>query len=188
MINIPEMRSQLMKAVLSLFSVIVIGVVFSVAGCTQPALAQSTALPMEISLRDNSVFFIIVPDRDVSQSAYGGKLRRRDVHIAKMFEVTQHFCKTEPERSSSYEWIYEKNGGRADLPATGLGIFRISCDLANHKSIAYGAGDPESTTIDYDFRLEPTSRFRTYDIPILNIVGGKVDTWMDFTSTFRRSR
>ncbi|MBD1842635.1 hypothetical protein H6F89_04260 [Cyanobacteria bacterium FACHB-63] len=143
---------------------------------------------MKISLRDNSVFFLIVPDTDVSRSAYGGKLKRKHVHLAKMFEVTQHFCKTEPGRTPVYEWIYEKNGGKASLPGTGLGTFRISCDLANDIAIAYGAGKPESTTIDYDFRLPPSSRFKTYSIPILNITGGKVDAWLKFASNFKTIR
>lgn len=173
-----------MRATLSLLSGMVVGVISPVFGVTQSALAQNTALPMKISLEDRIVFFLIVPDKDVSQIAFsGGKLRRRDVHTAKMFEVTQHFCKTEPNRSTAYEWIYDKNGGVASLPDTALGKFRISCDLANDIAIAYGAGKPESTTIDYDRRLTP--RFRTYSIPTLNITGGKVDTWLRFMSNFK---
>ncbi|MBW4528732.1 MAG: hypothetical protein KME18_26805 [Phormidium tanganyikae FI6-MK23] len=186
MFNSPETRSKSIKAKLSLLSLICMGTVFPLVGFPQKTLAQPTALPMSISLGDINTFFLIVPDRDVSQSAYGGKLRRRDVHVAKMFEVTQHFCKTEPSRARSYDWIYEKNGGSTSLPDTRRGIFRISCGLANDIAIAYGAGKPESTTIDYDRRLTP--RFRTYSIPILNITGGKVDTWLRFMSSFKSGR
>lgn len=185
MINRPETRSRLMKATLSLLSGMVVGVILPIFGLT--ALAQDTALLMKISLRDNSNFFLTVPDRDVSQIAFaGGKLRRRDVHTAKMFEVTQHFCKTEPKRALSYDWIYEKNGGLASLPDTRRGTFRISCNLANDIAIAYGAGKPESTTVEYDPRFTP--RTRTYSIPTLNITGGKVDTWLRFMSNFKPIR
>lgn len=189
MFNKPETQFKSMKAKFSLFIsiiLIVMGTIFPLTGFTQKALAQPTALPMTISLEDNSVFFLIVPDKDVSALAYGGKLKRRDAHVAKMFEVTQHFCKTEPKRSSGYTWIYEKNGGQASLPGTRIGTFEVSCRLANDIAIAYGAGIPESTTVDYDYRLTP--RIRTYSIPILNITGGKVDTWLNFMSNFKPVR
>lgn len=180
------MRSRSIKAKLSLLSLMLIGTVVPFTGFTQKVEAQSTALPMQISLEDRIVFFLTVPDTDISRSAYGGKLKRRDVHIAKMFEVTQHFCKTEPKRAPAYEWIYQNNGGKASPSVRGFGVFRISCNLAQDIAIAYGAGKPESTTIDYDRRLTP--RFRTYSIPILNITGGKVDAWMRFTSNLKQSR
>lgn len=187
MLNISVTQSRSIKAKLSLFSLVIMGTTFSLTGLTQRAVAQSTSLPMTISLADNSFFFLIVPDRDVSQIAFGGKLRRRDVHTAKMFEVTQHFCKTEPKRASGYDWIYEKNGGRASLPGTSRGTFRISCDLANDIAIAYGAGKPESTTVGF-CRGGGACPPKTYSIPILNITGGKVDTWLRFMSNFKSVR
>ena len=187
MFNSPETRSRSIKAKLSLLSLILMETAFSLTGLTQRAVAQSTSLPMKISLEDNDTFFLIVPDRDVSQIAFGGKLRRRDVHTAKMFEVTQHFCKTEPKRSSSYDWIYQKNGDNTRLPGTSRGTFRISCDLANNIAIAYGAGKPESTTIGF-CRGGGACPTKTYSIPILNITGGKVDTWLGFMSNFKPIR
>jgi hypothetical protein len=167
----------------------VVGVILPVSGLTQKAMAQDTALPMQISLEDQIFFFLIVPDKDVSQIAYaGGKLRRRDVHTAKMFEVTQYFCKAQSQPPSSYyEWIYEKNGGVASLPGTSRGTFRISCDLANDIAIAYGAGKPEATTVEF-CRGGGACPPKTYSIPILNIVGDKVDTWLRFMSSFKPIR
>ncbi|HEY9885432.1 MAG TPA: hypothetical protein V6C98_17645, partial [Thermosynechococcaceae cyanobacterium] len=45
----------------------------------------------------------VVPDRDTTLSAYGGSLRRYDVHIAKMIEVTAAvWC----ARSPNYQGVY----------------------------------------------------------------------------------
>ena len=62
-----------------------------------PAIAQ-TSLPIT-----NIVFFgggdgimtaeFTVPDRNTTISANGGKLRRYDAHIAKMFELTDYECR-----------------------------------------------------------------------------------------------
>ncbi|NEQ44726.1 MAG: hypothetical protein F6K00_14655 [Leptolyngbya sp. SIOISBB] len=35
---------------------------------------------------------LTVPDQDTTRSAYGGILRRYDVHVAKMLEVSHHYC------------------------------------------------------------------------------------------------
>jgi hypothetical protein len=187
MLNVSVTQSRSIKATLSLFRLIIMVTIFSLTGLTQRAVAQSTSLPMEISLEDRGVFFLTVPDEDVSASAYGGKLRRRDVHVAKMFEVTQHFCQTEPSRASTYIWIYRKNGGNARLPGTDRGTFEISCNLANDIALAYGAGEPESTTVGF-CRGGGACSPQTYSIPILNITGGKVDTWLRFMSNFKPVR
>jgi len=180
MSNRSETRSESIKAKMNLFVLIAMGTVFSLTGLPQEAFAQNTKLPMSISLEEEGVFFLTVPDRDVSRSAYGRELKLYDVHVAKMFEVTQHFCQTEPKRSSRYSWIYEKNGGRTREP----GFFEISCKLAKDIAIAYGAGKPEATTvvIGRGGRVSPP---KTYSIPILNITGGKVKSWMQFTSRFK---
>ena len=106
MFNKPDTGSASIRAKISLFILIVVGTIFPLAGFTQKALTQSTALPMEIALRDNVVFFLVVPDSDVTRSAYGGKLKLYDAHVAKMFEVTQYLCKAKRDQlSGGYTWI-----------------------------------------------------------------------------------
>ncbi|XGV94253.1 MAG: hypothetical protein ACAF41_00010 (plasmid) [Leptolyngbya sp. BL-A-14] len=39
-------------------------------------------------------FVLTVPDNNTTRSAYGGRLRVYDVHIAKMFEVTYNLCQS----------------------------------------------------------------------------------------------
>lgn len=174
---------------INLLVVICVGTILPFVGLTQKTLAQNTKLPMTISLVDGNSFFLIVPDRDVSRSAYGGKLKIRDVHFAKMFEVTQHFCQTKSKQSSGYTWIYRKNGGRTSEPGTKIGSYQISCGLANDVAIAYGAGKPESTTVGFCrgglLGGVPVCPPKTYSIPILNITGGKVQSWMQFRSKFK---
>ncbi len=179
MSNKPEIRSGSIKANLSnLFGLVVIGTIVSTAGLTQKTVAQNTELPMTIHWSDGEVFFLDVPDKDVNRPAYGGKLKLYDAHVAKMFEVTQHLCQKEPKRTG-YNWIYEKNEG-----LTRIGGFEISCDLANDIAIAYGAGKSESTTVECS-RGGRACPSKTYSVPILNITGGKVNSWIQFMSRFK---
>lgn len=146
------------------------------------AVAQSTELPMEIS-RAEEFLFLTVPDRDTTRSAYGGKLRLYDVHVAKMFEVTHFFCQ-QYQQPGSYEqyWGYAAGGG--DIR---MGRFKISCRLAADIAAGYGLGKVERTNIQISYE-EGGRATDTYQIPILNITGGKVSRWMSFTQKFRPSR
>lgn len=147
----------------------------------RPTLSQiasnDTALPMTIRMSEE-VPSITVPDRNTTASAYGGRLRRYDVHIAKMFEVTHFMCRNHGWRGS-WLWVYRAGGGNINM-----GRFEVSCRLANDFAVAYGLGAPERTTIYYSGE-EGARSTRTYDIPIFNITGGKVSRWMDFTQNFQ---
>lgn len=116
-----------------------------------------------------------VPDRNTTVDA-GGGLRRYDVHIAKMFEITHYSCQ-EARRDgyefNGYSWDYSANNGSIDM-----GRFPITCRLAQDIVSAYGLGNPERTEITY-YRADAVDY-----IPTLNIVGGKVDRWRQFTHNF----
>jgi len=141
----------------------------------------STELPMTLSAAEGT-FTMSVPDRDTTKSAYGGRLRVYDVHLAKMFEVTHHMCEM-GRISPGTTWTYFAGGG-----AVNMGSFQISCDLANDVAAAYGLGKLENTTI-YFSGEESQGSTRTGGIPILNITtGGKIDRWMNFTQNFKPMR
>lgn len=140
----------------------------------------STALPMSISTGEG-MFDLIVPDTNTTKSAYGGRLRVYDVHIAKMVEVTYFMCSS-GRLSPGTVWSYRAGNGSIDM-----GNFQISCQLANDLAIAYGLGQPESTSIRFSYE-EAGSSVGTMNIPILNITGGKVDKWMSFTQRFKPTR
>lgn len=154
--------------------------VFSACVAT-PSMAQaSTKLPLSISTSEG-MFAITVPNTNTTKSAYGGRLRVYDVHIAKMVEVT-HFMCANGRLSPGTVWTYRAGGGSANM-----GDFRISCQLANDLAIAYGLGKPESTPIYFSYE-EAGGSSRTLNIPILSITGGKIDKWMSFTRRFQPTR
>ncbi|BAS58101.1 hypothetical protein NIES2135_25140 [Leptolyngbya boryana NIES-2135] len=147
---------------------------------TKP-LQASTALPMTLSTSEG-YYTMKVSDNDTTRSAYGGGLRVYDVHIAKMFEVTYRVCTT-GRLSPGANWTYLAGNGSINM-----GNFYISCDLASDIAIAYGLGNPERTTILHFAGEEAEGEPRTEGIPILNITGGKIDRWMNFTRNFKPAR
>lgn len=146
----------------------------------QPVFAQSTALPMTISTSEG-MFSLTVPDTNTTSSAYGGKLRVYDVHIAKMVEVT-HFMCSSGRLSPGTVWTYAAGNGSINM-----GNFQISCRLASDLAIAYGLGKPEQTAMNVSFE-EAGRATRLINVPILAITGGKVDRWIGFTRNFRPVR
>lgn len=152
--------------------------VAGVAASSPPAIAQTefpitNILFMGASSGISSAQFV-VPDRDTTRSAYGGKLRRYDVHVAKMFELTDYECRSRDRTWSRIIWRYKAGGGNIDM-----GAFDISCSMAAEIRNAYGLGKPEATPVTY-YRARTT-----INVPILNITGGKVGTWINFTKNFR---
>jgi serine/threonine-protein kinase len=143
-----------------------------------PTSAQNTALPMTISSAGET-YGLVVPNTNTTRSAYGGKLRVYDAHIAKMFEVTHHLCQMD-RISGSTTWFYNAGNGTINM-----GRFQISCRLASEIAASYGLGKMESTTIFFSGEEGQNSSRRTDGIPILNLTGAKVDRWMRFTSNFR---
>jgi hypothetical protein len=137
-----------------------------------PQIAKAD-IPMKIA-PGRSGWTITVPDEDTTVPAYGGRLRKYDVHIAKMIEVTSLSCKQSP-RNRTLSWTY-----RADNGAANMGTFAVSCGLVWDLFDAYGTGKSEETQfVDSDGSTM---------IPTLNITGGKVDKWIRFTNNFKPIR
>ena len=136
-------------------------------------------LPMRIYTSEG-VYELTVPDTQTTQSAYGGKLRRYDVHIAKMFEVTYRDCLKFGGDAGGREWLYYAGNGSIDM-----GYFFISCQLANDIVSAYGLGTPQNTSIIYGQEEAGPPITRNVSIPTLNLVGQKQDRWINFTKNFK---
>ena len=136
---------------------------------------SSTAVPIRliafVSHRGNNrIAKFQVPDQNpTSVSAYGGKLSRFDVHIAKMFEITRYECSQDYFGSSGVIWDYSIDNGRQKM-----GSLTISCQAANQIANVYGLGQNEATPILY------YKASNTVPIPILDITGSKVDRWKSF--------
>lgn len=125
---------------------------------------------------------LTVPDQDTTQSAYGGSLRRYDVHVAKMFEVSHYYCQQD-EAIEGFRWNYEAANGNVYM-----GRFDISCDLARNIVTAYGVKRTESTEISSSNiqpdRLRRNPYSKDYEIPVLNIdTNAKIRTWRQYVQT-----
>ena len=147
---------------------------------SQP-LTSSTALPMNLGF-DEGFGSIVVPESDTTASAYGGRLRRYDVHIAKMFEVTHFMCQ-EGTLTPGITWNYEAGGGTINM-----GSFEITCRLANQIASAYGLGKSEPTNITFSAGEIGRPAVRSFNIPILDITGNKVPRWVSFVQGFQPVR
>ncbi|MBW4472287.1 MAG: hypothetical protein KME45_18065 [Stenomitos rutilans HA7619-LM2] len=132
-----------------------------------------------------------VPDQDTTISAYGGELRRYDIHVAKMFEVTRYLCQRNIARRTlkGFDWHYEAANGNVDM-----GRFKITCRLAREIITAYGLGHIEQTEINLPFdengqfmiaNDRPIIGVKKPAIPVLNITSSKVATWMSYVQTFQ---
>ncbi len=125
---------------------------------------------------DGDTWFLRTPVADTTKAFDGGTLRVYDVHIAKMVEITHFKCNNTRSRADR-TWFYSANDKN-------MGQFRISCKLANDLAIAYGMRKAEPTAI---FMAEAEAPSTT-PIPMLDITGGKVKTWMNFTQNFKPIR
>ena len=135
-----------------------------------PQIAKAE-LPMKLFDNGNGIS-LTVPNSDTTLPAYGGRLRLYDVHIAKMFEVTYHACQ-ERRQKSGLTWFYAADNGK-----TKMGTFKITCNLARDIVSAYGLGKYEPSQF-----IDDEVKIRT-----LNITGGKVDKWMQFTKNFKSEK
>ena len=156
-------------------------------GAIAPQSAEAEIL-MPITYGEG-LWSLDVPDAETTVSAYGGRLRLYDVHIAKMIEYTQYLCtrpRNSPEengsRIKSYDWSYSADRRKADM-----GDFTITCKMAQNLANTYGLGKPEATTIIHSEVEAGSKRMgpRTEMIPILDIRGDEIGEWMNFTSSFK---
>lgn len=140
---------------------------------------NSSELTMQISF-DEGYAEIKVPENNVT-SRYVGRLRRYDLHIAKMFEVTAFMC-DEGMVSPSIDWNYYAGGGNIEM-----GTFRISCELANVIVNAYKVRRPEPTAITFSMGEDHPPEVRNYRIGILDIErdSNKTTRWLKFVQKFK---
>jgi serine/threonine-protein kinase len=88
-----------------------------------------------------------VPDKTTTQQVKYG-LRLYDLHVAKMIEVTNNYCR---DRESKYiiHWNYMAEDGKIYM-----GKYDISCQLAQDTMKKFGNGKLENVSIDYAGNIE----------------------------------
>lgn len=163
------------------FLTVLTGSLFTINSIKKVSLFAQTSFPISrITLNigvDNNLMLaeFIAPDRDTTIST-GGGLRRYDAHMAKMFELTHYECLDQQAHRNwnGIRWQYYAENRDIDM-----GEFDISCSLARDIATAYGLGSSEITPVTY-YRAD-----NTINVPKLNIVGGKVSTWLKFTQNFK---
>ncbi|BDA76140.1 hypothetical protein CAL7716_103060 (plasmid) [Calothrix sp. PCC 7716] len=126
--------------------------VASISNCLwieKPAYARPAFPISEISfedrtdLGDGDVYLkatLTVPDKNTTRNV-AGRLRRYDLHIAKMFEVTDYQCRNWQNSPIPYEgekgivWVYSAGDGNK-----WMGIFTIDCEKARNVMNSFTLG------------------------------------------------
>jgi len=117
----------------------------------------------------------VVSDSSTTESAFGGDLRKYDIHIAKIFEVTHWWCMQAPGDKNGLSWKYFADGGEVDM-----GTFNISCNEANNIALRFRFSKPENTKINVG-----EGSLLTEAIPVLDIDNeGASSAWIDFTNSY----
>lgn len=163
--------------ILAFFTGVLAGSTTILSSANKQAIAR-TALPMKIEHAEGT-YTLTVPDTNTTKSAYGGRLRIYDLHIAKMFEVTYFDCQNIPN-AGGRTWYYLAGNGSIDM-----GEFTITCNLANEIATTYGLSQPENTAIVYSQEEAGPPITENQSIPTLDITGNKVSRWLSFVQTFR---
>jgi hypothetical protein len=145
------------------------------------ALPAKADLPMKISQAEE-LYMLTVPDTDTTKSAFGGKLSRYDIHIAKIHEVTDHLCqKYQMSPEAAMTWDYSAGNGSINM-----GRFRISCEDAfgAFQSLGLGkAGKPEKTVIHRSDEAGKDQIVLT--VPVLPLDKNTINRWQTMVQRFK---
>lgn len=137
----------------------------------QPS-TRNPNIPIMVLRESTNNFRLISPSPDPAKPAYDGRLTLADVHLAKMYEVTQFFCEGNPE-IGPLNWQYESAGRIRKIT--------ISCNAAADIVNQFGLWEGE--------RSERTRIYgrsiADYTIPVLAISGeDEITQWIRFRFRF----
>lgn len=161
----------------------------SVAGISLEAIARPSISINSIVISDvdssgTAFASLSVPDRDNSRNSFDQELSLYDLHIAKMYEVTDALCQrrlTFPfnQPIQVFQWSYSANS----IP---IGQLQISCRDAEAAMNSYGRGFlSESTPIRRPLSPDAPPSFELIQIPTLNLAGYQASRWKTFTQQLR---
>jgi serine/threonine-protein kinase len=137
------------------------------AGATEIRFNEISLWPAAASARTRQGT-MVVPDRNTTVPAYGGKMRLYDVHIARMIAMSHQFYCSQPYSGGIEKvmvWNYRANSGKLDM-----GTFNLRCTQVEQAVKTYGLGARVPITI-LNFVIGPHSapsqevvNLRTLDI------------------------
>ncbi|MFB2969917.1 hypothetical protein ACE1CD_13155 [Aerosakkonema sp. BLCC-F183] len=126
--------------------------------------------------------YLEVPDRNTNVSAYGGRMRLYDVHIARAIALSHHFYCNPPYIGGIeklVQWEYRANNGRINM-----GTFNLRCTSVEQAIKTYGLGKSVPMEVQLTDRAKKIVNVRVLDIQ------GDVETnnFLNFVQTIRPQR
>ena len=107
----------------------------------------------------------------VNKVKYG--LRTYDLHVAKMIEVSGHYCQDRPQ-----DYVMRWNYFAADRTVF-MGEYTIPCTLAKNTLKKFGTKGTETLPIDYAGNKQATK------FPVLNLTQSNAATFAKFVQTLK---
>ncbi|MBW4577813.1 MAG: hypothetical protein KME08_21495 [Aphanothece sp. CMT-3BRIN-NPC111] len=157
----------------------------SVAQAKNAKSNSTTTIPINtIRLEDTldasvRLGYFEVPDRNTTVSAFGGQMRRYDVHVARLIALSHHFFCTQPysgEIEKVMEWEYRANNGR-----TNMGNFALGCLQVEQAVTTYGLGK----VVPMKVQLQNGST-KVFNVRPLDIQGdSETDSFLKFVQTIK---
>lgn len=126
--------------------------------------------------------YLEVPDRNTTVSAYGGRMRLYDVHIARMIALSHYFYCQQPYVGGIekvMQWEYRANNGSINM-----GTFSLRCTQVEQVVKSYGLG----RAVAMQVRIGDESR-KAVSVPVLDIQGEEeTNRFLNFVQTLKPQR
>jgi len=103
-----------------------------------------------------------VPNRNTTVSAFGGRMRLYDAHMARMIALSHQFYCQQPYSAGIEKvmvWDYRANNGRINM-----GTFNMPCTLVEQTVSAYGLGRSVPMEVELPDGSIGVFKVRTLDI------------------------
>jgi hypothetical protein len=153
-----------------------------------PAIAQATSttsIPINtIRLEDTldasvKQGYFEVPDRNTTVSAFGGRMRRYDVHMARLIALSHQFFCAQPY-SGGIEKVMEREY-RANNGRTNMGNFALPCSQVEQTVKTYGLGKAVPMKVQL-----PSGSTKVVNVRPLDIQGdSETDSFLKFVQTIK---
>lgn len=160
---------------------------------SSPTFAQTAAsnipvntIRMESTLDASArvrIGYFEVPDRNTTVSAFGGRMRRYDVHIARMIALSHHLYCAQPYeggREKAMSWEYRANNGKIEM-----GYFNMPCTQVEQVVRTYGLGK----AVPMKVQLTDERTVKVFNVRLLDIQGdAETARFLKFVQTLKPER